>query len=414
MGNILIISNHADEMWSVAKAAVLAAQRMGWVPHLAVCFDGADREALTQEAAACGVTLHRIPLARKPLAMRNVQALRSVVCIIREERIDGIHCITPAAGLLGRIAGRWCRVPLVLYQAQCLPFSRGGPLRNWLLDYPAEKALARWTDVLITGNAEDDALASRRLRPRRAVVRVPGVVVDLTQFSSTYIAREQVRRSMGLDQTDFLMVTSGRLEKRMDVRTLINALALTCDGRCHLAVCGDGPLRARLAAQARRLGVGGRVHFMGVRRDMAAVYAASDCFVQASLRDDLPRAAAEAMACGLPCVTTRIRSHADLIDDGEGGFLTDPELPMTMAGAIRRLMADPALCAAMGAHNREKVSACGLERAAEALAAVYRGEYEEVEHDDLDADAQDLYGRAVGRGLAGGGDGGALPRDPDG
>jgi glycosyltransferase involved in cell wall biosynthesis len=126
----------------------------------------------------------------------------------------------------------------------------------------------------------------------------------------------------------------------------------------RLLVVGDGPLADNLAARARALPAGDTIMFTGARADVAELLRASDLFVLQSLAEGLPNALLEAMACGLPCVASRIGGNVDLIEDGANGLLADPLKNEEIAGAILRLMADEELARRMGAAARETVERC--------------------------------------------------------
>lgn len=115
-----------------------------------------------------------------------------------------------------------------------------------------------------------------------------------------------LRCALGLGADDLLAVTVGALEWRKGMDRLLGALAGARAPRLHLALAGDGPDRAALQERARALGVAGRVHFLGERRDVPAVLAAADLFVIASVSEGFSVAMLEAMAAGLPVISTDV------------------------------------------------------------------------------------------------------------
>lgn len=118
---------------------------------------------------------------RKPLHWKNVGAFREMRRILREGCYDVVHCHTLAGGFVGRLAalgyrremgwGRGQEGIRVLYTAHGFHFFRGGPVLNWILYYPLEKWLARFTDTLVVINGEDEKRAARFPCP---VIRMPG------------------------------------------------------------------------------------------------------------------------------------------------------------------------------------------------------------------------------------------------
>jgi glycogen synthase len=158
----------------------------------------------------------------------------------------------------------------------------------------------------------------------------------------------------GVGRRPARLLAVGRLTAQKGVDVLLDALARPGLEGAVLDVVGDGDWRGRLEAQAGRLGLTGRVNFPGWRdRDaLAAVYRAADVFVLPSRDEGMPNVLLEAMASGLPAVASRVAGAEDLVADGETGFLVPPDDPEALATALRRLIGDPALRAAMGARAR--------------------------------------------------------------
>jgi hypothetical protein len=123
----------------------------------------------------------------------------------------------------------------------------------------------------------------------------------------------------------------------------------------HLLLVGDGPLKPRLQSLARDLGLGGRAHFVGFRDDVGAVYAACDVVALTSANEGTPVTLIEALAAGVPVVSTDVGGVADVVADGRSGFLAPPGDTGAVADGLRRLAADPAVREEMGASGRADV-----------------------------------------------------------
>jgi glycosyltransferase involved in cell wall biosynthesis len=169
--------------------------------------------------------------------------------------------------------------------------------------------------------------------------------------------RAGARTVLGLPPGGLLIGGVGRLEEAKGFATLIEAVALLARDHPELTVllAGHGPLRAELAALAERLGVAGRVRFLGFCRDVQPVYDALDVFVLPSLCETLGYAHLEAMATGLPAVGTTVGGVPEVIDDGVTGALVPPRDGPALATALRPLLASAELRERMGAAGRERV-----------------------------------------------------------
>jgi len=119
------------------------------------------------------------------------------------------------------------------------------------------------------------------------------------------------------------------------------------------------------------LGIEDRVKFLGFRRDVSEIYPIADLFLFPTLHEGLPVALMEAMSTGLPIVCSDVRGNRDLIENNEGGFLTEPFDVDAMEKAVRALLDDPERCAAMGKINQKNVSAYHLDHVKEVMRKVY-------------------------------------------
>lgn len=266
-------------------------QEQGYEVHLCCANDTPDPHP---QVPSCDRWVE-LPFSRSPFSADNREVFRRLKQLIDAEDYALIHCNTPVGGLLGRLAARAARKrgTRVVYTAHGFHFFTGAPLKNWLLYYPAERLLSRWTDLLITINGEDYARAKRFAAGRVALVS--GVGVDLARFRGP-VDRAAVRAGLSIGPEDAVLITVGEHSERKNHETVI-AAAAPIEG-AHVLFCGVGDRQAALEKQARELDMEDRVHFLGFRKDIPALLAASDVFVFPSLQEGLPVAQMEAMARG--------------------------------------------------------------------------------------------------------------------
>lgn len=315
-----------------------------------------------------------VPFARTPWNADNRRAYEKLKKIIDEGGYDIVHCHTPMGASLTRLAARKVREQgtMVFYTAHGFHFYKGAPLVNWLLYYPVERWLARYTDVLITINKEDYERA-RRFRAGK-VCYVPGVGIDLTRFRPDDGGRMEKRRELGLGAEDFALLSVGELIPRKNHEVVLRALALLRQqgelGSIRYLICGRGACGEKLRHLAEEWEIAENVSFLGYRNDIPAICGCSDLFLFMSRQEGLPVALMEAMACGLPAVCSNIRGNVDLIEDGVSGTVAQ-STPEAVAEAVRRLRADEMLRARLAAAARERVKAFGLEQVREKMAELY-------------------------------------------
>lgn len=159
----------------------------------------------------------------------------------------------------------------------------------------------------------------------------------------------------------FNLLCVGPLTPAKGQSVLVEACALLRDwGRdFRLVLAGTGPDEAELRARVAELGLDGQVEFAGPSNpnQIQARFAQADAFVLPSFSEGIPMALMEAMASGLPCVTTRITGIPELIRDGVDGLLVTPSDPLELADSLTHLMDDPELCRDLGEAGRARVSA---------------------------------------------------------
>jgi len=186
-------------------------------------------------------------------------------------------------------------------------------------------------------------------------------------------ARRETRAALGVPATAPLLLAVGNLYPVKDHATLLRAAA-TLAG-VHLAIAGRGEEEAKLRALAAELGLGPRLHLLGLRDDVPRLHGAADVFVQPSRSEGLPLAILEAMGAGLPVVATRVGGVHEAVLEGETGRLVAPGDPDALAAALRPLLEAPALRARLGRAGAERAEReFSLRAMTEAYRALYRGE----------------------------------------
>lgn len=309
--------------------------------------------------------------ARNPLKSANFRAYRQLKKLIDTGDFDIIHCHTPVAAILTRLAARNARKKgtKVIYTAHGFHFFKGAPLLNWLVYFPAEWICSFLTDVLITINKEDYALAQKHMHPGK-VEYVKGVGVPLDRFGIYGSQRQAMRQSLGLKETDFVLLSVAELTPNKNHEMMLRALAQLPQKDIRLICAGRGQEMEHMLRLTKELQLEDQVQFLGYRSDVGKLYAAADAFLFPSFREGLSLSLMEAMASGLPAIVGAIRGNTDLIADGIEGIHTELR-PQAIAAAIARLYDNPALRESLGNAAREKVKQFSLETVQRDMEAIY-------------------------------------------
>lgn len=322
MKRMLMLATTAAMIEQFNKNNILILEELGYEVHVAGNWEEGNPisdERLNdfkQWIEVHGGKYFHIPAVRQPFAIKaNITAYKTVVGLIREYKYEFIHCHTPIGAVIGRIAAHVTRTK-IMYTAHGFHFYTGAPLKNWLLYYPVEKFLSRWTDILILINQEDYQRAKKSFHAKRTEY-VPGVGVDIKKFASDVINREEKRRSIGVKESDIMLLSVGELIPRKNHGVVIEALAALRDPRLKYYICGKGDLLEVYKRQIQELGLEDQVFLLGFRNDISELCHAADIYIFPSSQEGLSLALMEAIACKVPVICSDIRGNCDLIQNRE-------------------------------------------------------------------------------------------------
>jgi glycosyltransferase involved in cell wall biosynthesis len=326
--------------------------------------DDADGvEPLLERAAELRLAVLRVPPL--PLGLAGARALPAFVRLLRERRPDVFHAhmSSPVAAKFALAAALVARVPAVVGTVQVI--SDYVPDRSTMLQL---RLLSRGVDRYLAVSHAIAAELSERYRWPARKIEVVHNAVDLERLALA--APPGLRRQLGGGETSPLVLTPARLDSQKGHRFLLEAAARVPEAIFLLA--GDGPERGALEALSARLGIAERVRFLGRRDDVPQLLAACDVFALPSLYEGSSLAVLEAMAARRPLVSSSIAGTDELVEDGREGLLVAPGDPEALAEALRRLLGDPALRAALAAAAFERVEReFSRRRMGERVAAIY-------------------------------------------
>lgn len=293
------------------------------------------------------------------LLLKDVRLIRD--CVLREG-VDVVHTWASAESWDAAAALRGTEVALVRSRTTVKPFQRHA-LKGILI--------RRTAAFLASCRRIEEALAESGAPREKIFPLVEGV--DLARFRPD-LDRHALRAELELDDAQVLLVNVGRLEPIKGQQHYLRALARLPE---HVvgAVVGGGDYQPELKREARELGLGRRVHFLGTRSDVPSILAAADAYVLSSVGSEgSSRATLEAMATGLPVVCADVGMLPDIVRTGKNGFLYPPGDAQALAAALGRLVENPELRQEMGGQARRFVEESRSETDMLAsVEAVYRG-----------------------------------------
>ena len=318
-----------------------------------------------------------IPFERSPFNSKNIKAYKELKRIMKEENYDIVHCNTPVGGILTRLAGRKLRKNglRVIYTAHGFHFYKGAPKKNWIIYYPIEKFMSRYTDDLITITEEDYNLAKTK-GFKGNIHHVHGVGVNSSKFVKlSEEDRQELRKSKGYSD-EFIILCTGELNKNKNQATLIRAMAeiVKKHDNVRLLLAGNGPEHDNLVGLINELDLGMYVELLGYRTDLEDYVNICDLVVSASYREGLPLNIMEAMICGKPVVASDNRGHRELIKDGQNGILVDLNKDSGFTDSISLLIENQEVRDRFSVNGMRMVEPFKVENVKGELVRIYDGE----------------------------------------
>jgi sugar transferase (PEP-CTERM/EpsH1 system associated) len=268
----------------------------------------------------------------------------------------------------GLIAARMAGVPVVVHLEH-------GTLQTKNYQLRVQRWAWQRTDRLLAVCSQLGDRMARTVSVPRGSIHVIRNGVDVKRFEGHH--RNVARLRLGLPSDALVIGTAGRLAEVKDHESLLKALAILSTGGlpAFCLIAGEGPLKSTLESRIKALGLAERVRLLGHRADIEAVLAALDMFVLSSRSEGLPMAILEAMASGLPVISTRVGGVEEVMEDGRTGLLVEPGSAEQLARAIGRLARDRDCRARMGAAGRARAR---RDLSLEAMVANYERLYWEV------------------------------------
>jgi glycosyltransferase involved in cell wall biosynthesis len=339
---------------------------------------------LAAASRALGVPVTEIPGTDASLSLHPLHTSRGVADLVRSalavratvrsSKPDLAHANTIRAGLVASAVERIGGPPVVAHVRDRLP--------PGLIADATLKALVTGPRLVIANSRYSAA----RIPVGRAEVRVIPNPVDLKRFSRSSADRAAARSRLCIEPTDTVLAVIGQITpwKGQDLAIRVAAGLAPAQPGLRLLIVGSAKFTSRAArfdsrayeAELHRtvtkLGLDGRVLFLGEREDVPAILAAADLVLVPSWEEPFGRVVIEAMAIGVPVIATAVGGPSEIIDDGVDGLLLPPRRPEPWVAATRSLLAQPERLRDLGRRGHETAAArFGVERHVEAVLEAY-------------------------------------------
>jgi len=362
------------ELGGAQRVALYTASRLD-----RACFDAGlawgPGDALDDEARGIA-DLSRFEIADlvRPIAPRSdLKALAALRSSVRRFKPHVVHTHSSKAGVLGRLAARLERVPVVVHTVHGFGFT---PLQSPVKRAAflgAERLAARWTDhfVAVSRVNLDRGVELGLWKPERASVIRAGI--DLGRFRAPGDGRG-ARHRLGVPDAAPLVTQIGNFKPQKAPLDFVRAASRIADQRpdVRFVMVGDGPLRSAAEALAVELDVADRIVFSGWWEDVPELLAATTVSVLSSRHEGLPCAVVESLAAGVPVVATAVDGTPEVVRPGINGDLVAPADPVALADAVLAILGDDERRRSMVAAAADGLDEFDRDRMVSKLEELYR------------------------------------------
>lgn len=376
MKKVLMLASVASMIDQFNMQNISILKEIGYEVHVAANFEQGSTssnermEQFKKELNYLNIPFYQIDFSRNVMNIpRNIKAFNQIKKLMKDNKYEFVHCHSPIGGVCGRLAAKITKTK-VIYTAHGFHFYKGAPIINWLLYYPIEKYLSYITDILITINKEDYDIAMNKMNAK-SIYYVPGIGVDTNKFSNLCIDAKRKRKELGISPNSIIILSIGELSKRKNHEVVIRALSELSNPNIHYFIAGKGVLKEFLENLSKELNINTNVHLLGFRTDIDELCNISDIFCFPSKQEGLPVALMEAMASDNAIICSNIRGNSDLIKDGVGGYLCNPNSTFEFKTAINKLIYDKKLCCEMANFNRVNIEKFSINIVKEKMHEIY-------------------------------------------
>jgi glycosyltransferase involved in cell wall biosynthesis len=218
--------------------------------------------------------------------------------------------------------------------------------------------------------------------------------IPTRSYASSKMPRWEWRAREGFTESDLLFVCVARFAAQKNHALLLKAFAEgpAADRKAHLLLIGDGALRKRLESQAQNLGLSRQAHFLGLRTDIPEILRATDVFVLSSDFEGNPLSVMEAMAAGLPIVSTAVGGVPALLESGQQGLLVPPGDSESLSKALMVLLQNQE---ARNSWGREAARCAKEKFDVSTMVQAYEEVYEQILDDGRRSKAETSFGESA-------------------
>lgn len=325
----------------------------------------------------------KISINRSPFKYSNIKAVFQLKKIIQREKYDLIHTNTPMGAVITRLAAMKYRKKnniKIIYTAHGFHFFKKCPFINYILFYPIEKMLSKYTDLIITINQEDYEFAKKHFKTN--IEYIPGIGFEKEKFNTnlTKKEKEKFRKENDLELDDYVISYVAEISNRKRQLYLLKVLKKMKLTNEKILLIGDNRKSKKISKQILKYGLEDRVKILGFKNNISNYIDISDLIISVSKQEGLPLNIMEAMYKNKPIIVTDCRGNRDLIQNDINGIVVGIKDEQGLINSINLLKENPKYAKKLSNKNRTIVEKYSIDSVLPIMEKIYKntlkGKYE--------------------------------------
>ena len=317
-----------------------------------------------------------ISFGRSPLDLNNWRAYKKLKKIINEHKYELVHCHTPMASIVTRLSTIKSRNKgtKVLYTAHGFHFFKGGPIKNWLLFYPIEKFMSKFTDAIITINKEDFDLLYKKKFASTGKFKIFGIGLDPERLQIEKYDKKQLKKELLFSDDDFILLYIAEFIERKNHKFIIESIPPLINKYKNIKVlfAGGGILKDKMEKLAENRNIKNNVDFLGFRKDIGKYISITDIGISSSKQEGLGLGIAEIMYNGIPVVVSQDRGHRELVVNSKNGFVFEQENNASFLEYVEKLYLNEELRNEMGSSAKKSIEKFLIDNSLKQMTTIYK------------------------------------------
>ncbi len=320
-----------------------------------VCFASKPEGDLEREVVKNGIEFKPIKYFRQEINLFfDFLAFLELIRLIKNQKFTIVHTHNSKAGFLGRVAAKFCGVPIVIHTIHGFSFHEDENFLRRKLFIFLEKFAAKFSDKLIAVSTPlMDWGLNLNIGSKQAYCVIPDGI-EMEKFRNISNTME-LKKEFGISDNELVVGVVAKLWQGKGHDTILEAApeVIKSVPNVKFIFVGEGPLRERLKELVSKKGLNDKIIFAGFRADVAGVTSIFDVSVLVSHFEGLGRVILEAFILGKPVVATKVGGIPEIVKDGENGFLIPPKNSASFAVALTKLLKCKELRLRMGENGRK-------------------------------------------------------------